>query len=330
MTNRIPMSSPDLTEMERRAVQDVLNTPILSMGHWVLDFEKAFQEVTGLKHAIAVSSGTAGLHLCVRAAGIGPGDLVITTPFSFVASSNVLLFENAVPVFVDIDPRTGNIDVEMLADAAEHIMTYLPRRMDRAAGPLKALLPVDVFGQPADMDAVSAVARAHGLKVIEDSCEALGATYKGKQAGSLGDFGVFAFLYGLRLTIDTYLPVALGITITLQETLVALITYVINSARWNTDPFFRAWVVNYTNAATLITGVVNQVSGTINNVGQLTLGAFTFVGCTVGPGFDFADFKLKDATAAAKAWERTLEFFDQHLGELTHGGEGSPELVRDG
>src|SRR5512146_1181089 len=110
MTNKIPMSSPDLTDRERQAVQDVLNTPILSMGHWVADFERAFTEVTGLRHAIAVSSGTAGLHLCVRAAQLGAEDLVITTPFSFVASANVLLYENAVPVFVDVNPLTGNID----------------------------------------------------------------------------------------------------------------------------------------------------------------------------------------------------------------------------
>ena len=99
---------------------DVINTPILSMGKYTTDFEKTFCDLTGAKHAIAVNSGTAGLHLCVRAAGIGAGDLVITTPFSFVASSNALLFENAIPVFVDIDPRTGNINPELVADAAKN------------------------------------------------------------------------------------------------------------------------------------------------------------------------------------------------------------------
>ena len=125
MTLKIPMSSPDLTDVERQAVQDVLNTPTLSMGHWILDFEKSFRDLTGLAHAIGVSSGTAGLHLCVRAAGIGAGDLVITTPFSFVASANALLFEGAIPVFVDIDPRTGNIDPELVEDAAMHIEKYV-------------------------------------------------------------------------------------------------------------------------------------------------------------------------------------------------------------
>ena len=189
------MSSPDLTDADRQAVLDVLNTPILSMGQHTPAFERAFCDLTGAKHAVAVNSGTAGLHLCVRAVGIGPGDLVITTPFSFVASSNVLLFENAIPIFVDIDPKTGNIDPFLVADAANNIEKYLPRSFAGAQDDkrLKAILPVDVFGQPADMDAINAVAKQHGLAVIEDSCEALGATYKGRQAGTLGDFGVFAF-----------------------------------------------------------------------------------------------------------------------------------------
>ena len=197
---KIPMSSPDLTDADRQSVVDVINTPNLSMGGRILDFERAFCEQTGLKHAIGVNSGTAGLHLCIRAAGIVPGDLVITTPFSFVASSNVLLFENAMPVFVDIDPRTGNIDPELVADAATNIANYLPRKPQIANRNLKAILPVDVFGQPADMDPINAIAEEYGLKVIEDSCEALGAEYKGRQAGTLGDSGVFAFYPNKQIT----------------------------------------------------------------------------------------------------------------------------------
>ncbi len=106
----IPMSSPDLTDAEREAVAAVLRTPNLSMGSEIEALESGMRQYLGCKHAIAVNSGTAGLHLCVRAAGIGTGDLVLTTPFSFVASANVLLFEQAVPVFVDVDPATGNID----------------------------------------------------------------------------------------------------------------------------------------------------------------------------------------------------------------------------
>jgi perosamine synthetase len=199
---KIPMSSPDLTDAERQAVIDVINTPILSMGQQIPRFEQTFRELTGAKHAITVNSGTAGLHLCVRAAGIGPGDLVITTPFSFVASTNALLFENAIPVFVDVDPQTGNIDPEQVADAARNIEKYLPRKstVDGRRSTVKAILPVDVFGQPAEMDAINAVARQHGLSIIEDSCEALGATYKGRQAGTLGDYGIFAFYPNKQIT----------------------------------------------------------------------------------------------------------------------------------
>jgi perosamine synthetase len=123
MTNPIVrLSSPDLGDAERQAVLEVLNTPDLSMGSRVIAFEKSFCKLTGSRHAIAVNSGTAGLHLCVRAAGIQAGDYVITTPFSFVASSNVLLFENAVPVFVDVDPASGNIDPQQVEAAARDLV----------------------------------------------------------------------------------------------------------------------------------------------------------------------------------------------------------------
>ena len=122
------MSSPDLTDADRQAVIDVINTPILSMGRHIIEFESAFCNYTGREHAIAVNSGTAGLHLCVRAAGIQAGDFVLTTPFSFVASSNVLLFEQAIPVFVDIDPDTGNIDPALVADAASNLREVSARK----------------------------------------------------------------------------------------------------------------------------------------------------------------------------------------------------------
>jgi perosamine synthetase len=200
------MSSPDLGEEERRAVMEVLDTPVLSMGPQVEAFEKAFTSYTGLGHAVAVNSGTAGLHLCVRAASIGPGDLVITTPFSFVASANVLLFENAVPVFVDVNPLTGNIDPAQVAQAAQDLQSiqnakkWLPRRGCNSSGRLKAILGVDVFGQPADWDLIGEVAKSFDLKIIEDSCEALGAGYKGRKAGTLGDTGVFAFYPNKQIT----------------------------------------------------------------------------------------------------------------------------------
>lgn len=204
---QIPMSSPDLTQAEQEAVAAVMRTPNLSMGAEIAGFEQAVCQYTGSKHAIGVSSGTAGLHLCVRAAGIGAGDMVITTPFSFVASANVLLFERAVPIFVDVDPVTGNIDPGLVFQAASDIInggpsrsSWLPRRGVDSIGSLKAILPVDVFGQPADMDPIVKTAQSHGLKVIEDSCEALGAVYRGRPAGRLGNYGVFAFYPNKQIT----------------------------------------------------------------------------------------------------------------------------------
>lgn len=203
----IPMSSPDLTEAERQAVAAVLRTPNLSMGAEIRAFEDAFRAFTGQKHAIGVSSGTAGLHLCVRAAGIQDGDLVITTPFSFVASANVLLFERAVPVFVDVEPVTGNIAVDQVLQAIDDLQRggaaarrWLPRQGAQDGATLRALLPVDVFGQPADLDPLVEAAQAHGLRVIEDACEALGALYKGRPAGTLGDYGVYAFYPNKQIT----------------------------------------------------------------------------------------------------------------------------------
>jgi perosamine synthetase len=201
------MSSPDLSEAEREAVAAVMRTPNLSMGSEIDAFEAALQRFTGCAHAIGINSGTAGLHLCVRAAGLGEGDLVITTPFSFVASSNVLLFERAVPVFVDVDPVTGNLDPVLvrqaardLSDGAAAARRWLPRKGWSDPSRLKAILPVDVFGQPADWDSLSQIAREHALKVIEDSCEALGAEYKGRKAGTFGNYGVFAFYPNKQIT----------------------------------------------------------------------------------------------------------------------------------
>jgi dTDP-4-amino-4,6-dideoxygalactose transaminase len=201
------MSSPDITDAERQAVAAVLQTPSLSMGARINAFETAFQEYTGCKHAIGVTSGTTGLHLCVRAAGINAGDLVITTPFSFVASTNVILFERAIPIFVDIDPHTGNIDPHLVEQAVKDLShegnedkKWLPREGGEQVSQIKAILPVDVFGQPADLDPIQSVANAYGLKIIEDSCEALGAEYKGRKVGTIGDYGVYAFYPNKQIT----------------------------------------------------------------------------------------------------------------------------------
>jgi perosamine synthetase len=204
---KIQMSAPDLTDLERDSVLNVISTSRLSMGPQIEAFESAFRSHTGCKHALGVSSGTAGLHLCVHAAGIKTGDYVITTPFSFVASSNVLLYENAIPVYVDVDPKTGNINPALVEEAAADLMTggaaakrWLPRKGASKKGNLKAILSVDVFGQPADYDPLAAVAGQYGLRLINDSCESLGAVYKNRKAGTLGDYGVFAFYPNKQVT----------------------------------------------------------------------------------------------------------------------------------
>lgn len=204
----VPMSYPDLTDAERQAVLAVVNTPNLSMGPQIEAFEAAFRKFSGSRHAIGVNSGTAGLHLCVRAAGIGPGDYVITTPFSFVASANVLMYENAVPVFVDVDPLTGNLDTQQVQAAARDLVEgsesaaqrWLPRLSASKAGKLKGILAVDVFGQPADLAELRKVCDTYKLHLIEDACEALGAEYNGRKAGTLGDYGVFAFYPNKQIT----------------------------------------------------------------------------------------------------------------------------------
>ena len=182
----IPLARPDITQREIDAVVAVLKTPQLSIGPKVPEFERAFAEYCGTRHAVAVNSGTSALHLLMAALKIEPGDEVIVTPFSFVASSNCVLMERGTPVFSDIDPVTWNID---------------PRQIEARITPrTKAIIPVDVFGQPADMDPIMAIGRKHELTVIEDSCEAVGATYHGRRAGGLGHAGVFGFYPNKQIT----------------------------------------------------------------------------------------------------------------------------------
>ncbi len=207
LKQHIPMSSPDLTDRERTAVLEVLNTPSLSMGPKIDEFEEAFRQYTGCEHAIGVNSGTAGLHLCVRAAGIRSGDLVVTTPFSFVSSTNVILFEKAIPVFVDVDRETGNINPELVDQAIHDLQEgkssknfWLPRQGAQNSGQVKAILAVDVFGQPAELERLESIAESNDIKLIEDSCEALGAARNGKKAGTFGDSAVFAFYPNKQIT----------------------------------------------------------------------------------------------------------------------------------
>jgi perosamine synthetase len=244
---KISMSSPDLTDAERHAVLEVLNTPTLSMGHWVQHFEDAFKKWAGRAEAIAVSSGTSGLHLCVRAAGVQAGDVVITTPFSFVASANVLLYEGAIPVFVDVNPITGNIDPESVATAAHDLTAggaaarrWLPRKGAAGEHRLRALLPVDVFGQPADLDAIRATADQYALTLIEDACEALGSEYRDRLAGSVGDMAVFAFYPNKQITTGEG-----GMIVTDDSAAASLMTALRNQGRAPGDTWLQHTHLGY-------------------------------------------------------------------------------------
>jgi perosamine synthetase len=186
VSREISLSAPDITQAEIDAVVAVLRSDRLSLGPRLGEFEQMFRQRFGVKHAVCCSSGTSGLHVCWRALEIGPGDEVITTPFSFIASANSILFDGARPVFVDVDPKTWQIDVNRIEAA------ITPRT--------KALLPVDIFGNVPDWDALLPLARRHKLRVLEDSCEAIGATYKGRPAGTLGEAGVFAFYPNKQIT----------------------------------------------------------------------------------------------------------------------------------
>jgi dTDP-4-amino-4,6-dideoxygalactose transaminase len=245
--NPITMSSPDLTDEERQAVARVMATPNLSMGGQITAFEDSVRSYTGSKFAIGVSSGTAGLHLCVRAAGIQASDLVITTPFSFVASANVLLYEDAVPIFVDVEPRTGNIDPFLVFAAAQDIMqggknaqAWMPPKGASPEATLKAILPVDVFGQPAELEMILNTAWKYKLKVIEDSCEALGAAYKGHPAGTLGDYGVFGFYPNKQITTGEG-----GMVITDDEDAAALMLSLRNQGRAPGDTWLQHTHLGY-------------------------------------------------------------------------------------
>lgn len=183
---KIPLSRPSISDKERDYVLQVLNSSQLSLGPMLEQFEARMAAMCGVEHAIAVNSGTSALHLIVRGLGIGAGDEVLTTPFSFVASSNCLLYENAVPLFVDIDKETLSFDLARLEDA------ITPRT--------RAILGIDVFGAPAPWPALRDIARRHNLLLIDDACEAPGASIEETPIGAWGDAAAFGFYPNKQIT----------------------------------------------------------------------------------------------------------------------------------
>jgi perosamine synthetase len=223
---RIPLSAPDIGETEMQAVVDVLRNPQLSLGPKLVEFEEKLAAYVCAPHAAAVSSGTAGLHLCLRALGIGAGDEVIVPSFSFVAIANVLRYENAVPVFVDVERETLNLD---------------PGRIEEAITPrTKAVLPAHTFGVPAALSEILEIARRHRLLVIEDACEAIGAEYDGKKVGAFGDAGVFAFYPNKQITTGEG-----GAVVTRNPELAARIRALRNQGRTPSDDWFQHSEIGY-------------------------------------------------------------------------------------
>jgi dTDP-4-amino-4,6-dideoxygalactose transaminase len=223
---KIPLSAPDVGEEEIELVANVLRTPHLSLGPKLPEFERAIAEYIGTENAIGVSSGTAGLHLCVRALGIGAGDEVIVPSFAFVAVANVLLYENAVPVFVDIEADTLNLDA---------------RRIEAAITPrTKAILVVHTFGCPAEMSAILDIARRRHLYVLEDACEAIGAEYQSRKVGGLGDAGVFGFYPNKQITTGEG-----GMVVTRNSRLATRVRALRNQGRASSEDWFQHSELGY-------------------------------------------------------------------------------------
>jgi perosamine synthetase len=207
---RITLSAPDVGPDEARLVEEVLGSRALSNGPMVDRFETEWAARFGVGTAIAVSSGTAGLHLAIATSGISAGEVIVTSPFSFIASANAVLYERALPVFADIDPLTFNLDphdtAETLADldrGGEAARRRLPRVLPDDHPPVRgvrAVLPVHIFGQPAAMTPIVAAAARHGVEVIEDACEAVDAEYEGRRAGTFGAASVFGFYPNKQMT----------------------------------------------------------------------------------------------------------------------------------
>lgn len=183
---RIPLAKPVIGDRERELVDEVLRSGQLSLGPMVTRFERAWADRIGVEHAVAVSSGTAGLHLCLHALGIGPGDEVITSSFSFVASANAIVFTGATPVFAEVDPLTFNMD---------------PAAVEAAITPrTRAILIVDIFGYPAEVPALVEIAERHGLARVEDACQSIDGAHDGRKLGTHGHPAVYGFYANKQLT----------------------------------------------------------------------------------------------------------------------------------
>lgn len=222
----IPLSAPDITEAEIEAVAQVMRSGRLSLGPKLEEFEHAMAQYIGVPRAVAVSSGTAGLHLCIRALDISEGDEVIVPSFTFIAAANVIRYERATPVFVDIEPTTLNID---------------PTKIEAAITPhTRAILVVHNFGVPANMQIILEIAKRHQLPVIEDACEAIGAEFHNRRVGSFGDAAVFAFYPNKQITTGEG-----GIIVTPDESLAERMRALRNQGRYPSNDWLQHSELGY-------------------------------------------------------------------------------------
>lgn len=223
---KIPLSSPEITESDIDAVVSVLRTPQLSLGPKLPEFEAEFARYIGVAHGVALSSGTAGLHLALRALAIGEGDEVILPSFTFIAAANAICHARATPVFADIDP----ISLNLTADSIQRVLSSRTR----------AILLVHTFGVPAELDAILQLAREHNLRVIEDACEAVGAEYRGRKVGGLGDLGVFSFYPNKPITTGEG-----GLVVTRDAALAQILRALRNQGRMDTDGWLEHSILGY-------------------------------------------------------------------------------------
>jgi perosamine synthetase len=311
-SSKIPLSSPDITEAEIEAVAATLRSPQLSLGPRLTEFEAIFTHLTGVGHAVAVSSGTAGLHLAMLALGIGPGDEVIVPSFTFIAAANAIRYVGATPVFADIDCVTLNLS---------------PAAVERAINPrTRAIVAVHTFGIPADMPALLALARRHKLAVIEDACEALGATIDLQSIGSFGDIAVFAFYPNKQITTGEG-----GIIVTRDAGLASHMRSLRNQGRAPSDNWLQHTEIGYNYrlseiACTLGIGQMRRLPAILERreeiarvyrqhlsaEDRLTLPIHELPGCRIS-WFVYV-VRLRDALTAAHR--------DQVIQELEHSGIG--------
>lgn len=224
--SEIPLSQPDIGQLEIDAVVSVLRSARLSLGPKQEEFESLVAGYVGVPQAIAVSSGTAGLHLCLLAMGIGPGDEVLVPSFTFIAAANVVRYVGATPVFIDIERASLNMD---------------PQAMEQHVTPAtRAILVVHTFGRPASLDPILELARRHQLLVLEDACEALGAEYKGRRVGLFGDAAVFAFYPNKQITTGEG-----GMVVTRDATLANAVRALRNQGRYPSDAWHQHSIVGY-------------------------------------------------------------------------------------